>query len=473
MITALIGIAIGLTVFAIARLSKGPTLGRLPLSDPTREAKQEQAAQARTRLFVANLANALGWIHADSNATEARGTVGGREVFVRAGRLSNGSNVLRVSTELGVRLGYPIGDPSVVERALNSMGIRGRRHDTAASGEANKAMKAALLKLEDEHELDVARFKNLMVSPSLALVEGLMVMEIVTRFSSSKDWPRQVELFASSADSIASLTEKIPEALFAATAEAHGYRARLTGLTSLTALFPEHAVTDRALEWALRHSDGGLRVLAATKRGGPDVQEVLADVATAIVEPANTRIRAIRQLEKRADSELVTRVMLQLLKERHNPNLKNIAVHSLASQYHPDILPAFLALLEESREGLRIPVLQALRRRRDAAADAEAAVIKTLLHPNPEVVSEAVDTLAVIGTLDSIEPLKSLFDGGFVDETFQLGVETAIYCIRDRVGVDLEGGRLSISSAGSDGQLSLGSEGGAVSLSDDATGKDA
>lgn len=471
MITVLIGVVIGLAVVAVARLTRGPAVQQLPPVDNIRTAKQERAAQARTRKFVADLANELGWSYPEAQAKQCQGSVGGREISVSAGRLSNGSNVLRVSTVLGVGLAYPIGDASVVERALNARADHGQRRGISASQEANKALKAALSKLEAEHELDVARFKNLMVSPSLALVDETLFMEIVTRFSSSKDWPRQIELFASSADDLTSLIEKLPAALLEATVEAMTLQARRTGLKGLLALFPTHEVTERALDWALQHSDGGLRVLAAIRRGSADMHDILSEVATSVVEPGSTRIRALRYLEKHADDELVVEVMLQLLEERHNPDLKNIAIHSLATHTHPDILPAFVAVLTESREGLRIPVLQALRKRRDQSA--EPAVIKTLRHPNPEVVSEAVDTLAVIGTLDAVGPLKALFDEGYVDEAFQLGIETAVYCIRDRLGVDLEGGRLSISSAASDGQLSLGTENGAVSLTSDSAGKDA
>lgn len=241
-----------------------------------------------------------------------------------------------------------------------------------------------------------------------------------------------------------------------------------------------------SLWWLGRQVQRERRILAQVAlpshfEEGPEVKPWLVEVARSTEAPTAVRAEALAELARRystaeigptldehlANNEqsLVTMALRLSVQHRYRPPLKRLLevgarpfappteVGLRGVRRQPD--PRALRFVRQVEEEALVHLCHLLRRYQDPRI--EPLLIGLLAMPSVPILSAAAETLGLIGTLDSVEPLRqaSVFGARFV-------AEEAIERIQIRRGG--RGGALSLVDGENRGEISVVEEAGAVSL---------
>lgn len=235
-------------------------------------------------------------------------------------------------------------------------------------------------------------------------------------------------------------------------------------LALLVASHPGTTATLEACRACLSDGDAETRLLAASGLGA-EGSPALAALARDPVLPAELRVGATDAWARIAQPPDAPALLPELLSSA-SPEIRIAAVRAAGRLQEPTMLPRIL----ERARGAAGSEAQAIAStlRAYPGPETEAALARLLHAGEAAVRIEAARTLAVIGTLASVEPLLPLARGLLVDADVKRAAREAIQAIRARLG-SVDAGRLSLSDlAAAAGALSAAQDDrGALSPADD------
>jgi hypothetical protein len=248
---------------------------------------------------------------------------------------------------------------------------------------------------------------------------------------------------------------EVPPVEEAVAAVAAGDRLPSVRIASLTALMeerPRHPATRTALRTALSDPAERVRLTAAlTLR--TEGREALLGIVRNPDSADDVAARAIAALGAHLPADDAERALEHAVRTGRY-GTTGACLDSLAARGAPG-LPPIRRVLEGARDSCAALAASALGL--SGTAQAEPLLLRALEHGSAEVRVSAARSLGRVGTAVSVPALRAAAQGG--DAAFQRAVRESVASIQSRL------------TGAAQGQLALASDGGEVSLTDDASGR--
>lgn len=236
---------------------------------------------------------------------------------------------------------------------------------------------------------------------------------------------------------------------------------RRRNLEILADQFPANAETRAALEAASADLDPGVRLFASARIGtGGGGADALADIVADPYLDDTVRADALRQLIEAQAGARTLRVVEWVLNDK-SAAVRALAIGAIGKARRTTAMPVLLALAAKANDPEEQRALaEAFWRMRDPAA--EDVLLQMLEHGEVRVRMEAARALGRTGGVRSVEPLRGV-QGLLAGELGRIA-EEAIVAIQGRLRHASEG-QLSVAEPPDEqGQVSLASGRGAVSV---------
>jgi hypothetical protein len=207
-----------------------------------------------------------------------------------------------------------------------------------------------------------------------------------------------------------------------------------------------------------------IALLGHDESGTEARMERLAAIAAWKNGPDNLRLLALEALTDQGH-RLQARTLIDQLLPHDQPPVRRKLLAMAIEFYHRPPVDALLIILRDHRDPISMRhACKLLELLRDPKA--EPALLRTLDHPNDDVVAAAADALARCGTVTAVESLRRLTRGMLRRGRVVDAAQNAIDHIHGRIDPQRAHGELSVVGESVEGAVSLAREGGSLSVVD-------